>query len=86
MIDHRMSLAEAVYAPRLHHQALPDSITWEAGGVNPDVRHQLEVMGHVFRAEPIATGIADVEAIRVTPGRLEGVTDPRIQRRAAAGY
>ena len=31
VIDHRMSLADAMSAPRIHHQSLPDSIRVEAG-------------------------------------------------------
>ncbi len=84
VIDHDMTLAQAVYAPRIHHQALPDSIRWEEGGMDPEVRRRLEAMGHVLGSQPVS--IAVVEAIRVTPRGLEGVTDPRIQARAAAGY
>jgi gamma-glutamyltranspeptidase/glutathione hydrolase len=83
VIDHRMSLAQAVYAPRIHHQSLPDSIRWEDGGVEPGVRHRLETMGHAFADHPEPNGL--VEAVRVTPRRLEGVTDPRAHSRAA-GY
>ena len=50
VIDHRMTLAEAVYAPRIHHQSLPDSIRWEQGGLDPEVRRALEAMGHLFFA------------------------------------
>ncbi|MFI5207176.1 MAG: gamma-glutamyltransferase [Gemmatimonadales bacterium] len=84
VIDHGMTLAQAVYAPRIHHQALPDSIRWELGGMDPEVRRRLEAMGHAFASQPLS--IADVEAIRVTRRGLEGVTDPRVQARAAAGY
>jgi gamma-glutamyltranspeptidase/glutathione hydrolase len=84
VIDHGMTLAQAVYAPRIHHQALPDSIRWEEGGVDPEVRRRLEAMGHAFDPRPGSNAV--VEAIRVTPRGLEGVTDPRIQAKAAAGY
>ena len=76
VIDHRMSLAEAIYAPRIHHQSLPDSIRWEEGGLDPEVRRALEAMGHAFHARPGSNGV--VNAIRVTPHGIEGVTDPRI--------
>lgn len=84
IVDHDMTLAQAVYAPRIHHQALPDSIRWEEGGVDPEVRRRLEAMGHAFEPKPGSNAV--VEAIRVTRRGLEGVTDPRIQPRAAAGY
>lgn len=81
VIDHRMTLADAVYAPRIHHQALPDSIRWERDGLDPAVRAALERMGHRFFAAPGSNAV--IEAVRVTPQGLEGVTDPRIPSRAA---
>jgi gamma-glutamyltranspeptidase/glutathione hydrolase len=81
VIDHGMSLSQAVYAPRIHHQALPDSIRWEPGGLEPGTRRALERLGHHFFTRP--AGNAVVEAVRVTPRGLEGVTDPRIPSRAA---
>jgi len=81
VVDHGMTMAQAVYAPRIHHQGLPDSIRWEPGGLDPKTRRTLERMGHHFLARAEGNGI--VEAIRVTPRGLEGVTDPRIPSRAA---
>jgi gamma-glutamyltranspeptidase / glutathione hydrolase len=49
VIDHDMGIAEAVAAPRLHHQWLPDRITIEADGVPADVVARLEAMGHTVR-------------------------------------
>jgi gamma-glutamyltranspeptidase/glutathione hydrolase len=83
VIDHGMTLSEAVYAPRIHHQALPDSIQWEPNGIAPGVRRQLERMGHAFRAKP--GYMALINAIRVTPEGLEGVPDPRTSG-AAVGF
>lgn len=81
VIDHDMDLAQAVFAPRIHHQSLPDSVRWEKGGLDPEARRQLEAMGHLFFAQPGSNAV--IEAIRVTPRGLEGVTDPRILSRAA---
>jgi len=83
VVDHRMSLAEAVAAPRLHHNALPDSVAWEPAGLAPEVKAQLEAMGHHFYTRPFY--FATVTAVRVGRGGLEGVTDPRLPSRAA-GY
>ncbi len=83
VIDHDMSLAEAVYAPRIHHQALPDSLQWEPDGIAPRERRKLEAMGHVLRARP--GYMALINAIRVTPRGLEGVSDPRTLG-AAVGF
>jgi len=83
VIDHDMSLAEAVYAPRIHHQALPDSLQWEPDGIAPRERRKLEAMGHVLRARP--SYMALINAIRVTPRGIEGVSDPRTLG-AAVGF
>ena len=37
VIDHHMTLADAVGAPRIHEQALPDLLEYEKGGVPADV-------------------------------------------------
>jgi gamma-glutamyltranspeptidase/glutathione hydrolase len=34
IIDHRMTLADAMSAPRIHHQALPDSLRFERRGLS----------------------------------------------------
>jgi gamma-glutamyltranspeptidase/glutathione hydrolase len=83
VIDHGMTLAGAVYAPRIHHQALPDSLQWEPNGIAPAERRRLEAMGHPFFVRP--GYIALINAIRVTPHGLEGVSDPRTAG-AAVGY
>ena len=83
VLDHRMSLSEAVSAPRIHHQGLPDSVLWEPGGITPDARRVLEAMGHRFRRRPGT--LADVNAVLVTPHGLEGVADPR-RGGGAAGW
>jgi gamma-glutamyltranspeptidase/glutathione hydrolase len=81
VIDHHMSLAEAMHAPRIHHNALPDSVAMEPDALTPAVRAQLEAMGYHFYARP--GFMATVSAIRVTPHGIEGVTDPRLPSRAA---
>jgi len=83
VIDHGMSLAQAVYAPRIHHQALPDSLQWEPGGILPGERRKLERMGYALRVHP--GFMALINAIRVTPAGLEGVSDPRTVG-AAVGF
>lgn len=81
VIDHHMSLPEAVDAPRMHHQGLPDQIRLEAGGFYPATIAALQVLGHtiVYR-----THWGDVEAIIRTTNGWEGVSDPRLGGGGAA--
>ena len=45
VIDHRMSLPEAVEAPRMHHQGLPDSLKVESDGFPPATLDSLRARG-----------------------------------------
>jgi gamma-glutamyltranspeptidase/glutathione hydrolase len=74
VIDHRMSLADAMSAPRIHHQSLPDSIRVETGGVERSVMARLTQMGHhVYEL----SGIASAASIMRVRGGYEGMDDPR---------
>ena len=84
VIDQRMSLPEAVAAPRVHHQALPDVIRYERGGLAPAVVDALKRAGH--RVEPRSGTSGIVAAIgRAPSGGWIGVADPRYAG-GAAGY
>jgi gamma-glutamyltranspeptidase/glutathione hydrolase len=82
VLDHQMSLPEAVTAPRLHHQGLPNTMRIERGGFTPEAIAEPQKMGHVVN-EGGYTG--DVEAIIRTPTGWQGVSDPRLGG-AGAGY
>lgn len=82
VLDHGMSLADAVTAPRLHDQGLPDVIRVERGGFQPAALEQLRKMGHEVN-EGGYTG--DIEAIIRTPAGWQGVSDPRLGG-GGAGY
>jgi len=82
LIDYDMSLVEAVSAPRIHHQHLPDRIQYERHSLSEETIATLESMGHEVqeRYDPtsIYPYIGDIQAILVRPdGTLEGVSDPR---------
>lgn len=82
VIDHHMSLPDAVAAPRMHHQGLPDELRLERDGFQPATVARLQAMGHtvVMRGR-----WGDVEAIIRTPTGWEGVSDPRLGG-GGAGY
>jgi gamma-glutamyltranspeptidase / glutathione hydrolase len=84
VIDHRMSLADAMSAPRIHHQAQPDSIRAERGGFSSDVLARLRGMGHnVYEL----SGIGSAASIMRVKGGYEGMDDPRLRGAAgAAGF
>ncbi|MEZ5877293.1 MAG: gamma-glutamyltransferase [Tepidamorphaceae bacterium] len=82
MVDFNMNPAEAVAAPRMHHQWLPDVLRIEQG-VSPDTASLLEAMGHDVKTS-YASG--SVQSIMITPeGLLAGASDPR-QTGGVAGY
>jgi len=77
------SASEAISAPRLHHQWMPDAIAWEDDARGPDDGSALEGMGHQF--EKTSRGIGVVQAIRVADSGFEPASDPR-KGGTAAGY
>jgi gamma-glutamyltranspeptidase/glutathione hydrolase len=48
VIDHEMDIQEAIDAPRIHHQWLPDQINYEPYGMSPDTMNVLSGYGHKF--------------------------------------
>lgn len=49
MIDHDMTVAEAIEAGRIHHQWLPDRTTLEERALSLDTQRLYEMMGHKVR-------------------------------------
>lgn len=74
VIDHRMNLADAMRAPRLHHQALPDTLFYETGGMVPSTQDSLRAIGHGLR---FIGASANVNAVMRVKGGWEGVSEPR---------
>ena len=75
VLDQGMTLADAVAAPRIHHQALPDVIRYERGGLSEGTVTALRGMGHQVEMRRGTSGI--VAAIQRTPAGWVGVPDPR---------
>ena len=74
-----MNLQQAIDAPRVHHQWLPDELIYEPYGMSPDTERALETRGH--KVEPAASprNVASAEGIMIeekTGVRL-GASDPR---------
>lgn len=85
VIEHGMNVKQAIDAPRIHMQWLPDTVFAEPNAFTPDVQSVLEGMG--YKIHPVGR-LGDVEAIVVNPKThlLESVNDPRYPAGAAAGY
>jgi len=82
VIDHGMSIADAVAAPRLHHQWLPDEVSAERG-IARELLQSLESRGHMVTVrEPWGSA----NSILVTPDGLVGAADPRSRGSLAVGY
>ena len=74
VLDYKMSLADAMSAPRVHHQALPDSLVVETDGLSSTVTDSLRAMGYGVSTR---SSVGLVNAVMRSGGRLEGVSDPR---------
>ncbi len=83
VVDHGMPIDQAVRAPRIHHQWLPNWISYEAQAISPDVRAKLESMGHMLAKTPMSIG--QVSAIQILQsGERFAVADHRGGGSAAA--
>ncbi|CAN5802523.1 gamma-glutamyltransferase [soil metagenome] len=77
VVDFRMSVSQAVNAPRIHHQHLPDQLYWENGALGADVVEALEARGHTLSQRGGTSG--DVQAIlRLPDGTLAAYSDRRL--------
>ena len=83
VIDHGMNIQEAVNAPKIHHEWLPDELRVEKG-ISPDTIRALREMGHsVAIREPM--GAASSILVDSKTGVRSGAADPR-REGAALGY
>lgn len=94
VVDFRMNLQQAIAAPRIHHQWMPDQLYYEPGGLSDEVSRALSERGHRLILRPEYKGytrdgfMGDVEGIMIeaeTGARL-GATDPRRSDGLAVGY
>ena len=82
-IDFGMNVAEATYAPRFHHQWLPDQLRVEKG-FSPDTLRLLEAKGQHVKVLP---AMGSTQSIMIGPdGMRYGASDPRSVDDLSAGY
>jgi gamma-glutamyltranspeptidase/glutathione hydrolase len=97
IIDHGMNIQEAINAPRIHHQWLPDKVTMEPFALSRDTMQKLADMGYNVsidmdwpiwgQAAGILVGGKSLEEIDAGDGaRLNGAMDSRAASGAARGY
>jgi gamma-glutamyltranspeptidase/glutathione hydrolase len=76
VIDFGMNAQEAVDAGRIHHQWLPDRISYEEFAFSPDTLAMLKKMGHTLQ-QGGSQGVDEVIVYDVKADMLEGGLDRR---------
>ncbi|HZG53474.1 MAG TPA: gamma-glutamyltransferase [Pyrinomonadaceae bacterium] len=85
IVDHDMDIQQAIDAPRIHHQWLPDEIIHEPYGLSADTQRALAARGHKLAARPRYMGDAHGIMIEEKTGMRLGASDARNEG-AAVGY
>ncbi|TIN05698.1 gamma-glutamyltransferase [Mesorhizobium sp.] len=95
VVDHGMNIQEAIDAPRIHHQWLPDTVYVEPFGLSPDTEELLAGMGYRLdvtdatwgQAAGILVGGKSLAEIEKGGGaRYNGAIDSRAASGEAIGY
>lgn len=77
VVDFDMNIQQAIDAPRIHHQWLPDEIIYEPYGMSADTFRALEERGHKITDKPRYIGDAQGIMIEEKTGVRLGASDPR---------
>ncbi len=76
VLEHGMTMQQAVNALKFHHQWLPDVTVFEANAFNENTVNELQSRG--YKLEQQRNTIGRMDCILVLPdGTLEGASDPR---------
>jgi len=87
LVDHGMEAQEAVNAPRIHHQWLPDELFAETRALSPDTRRLLEAMGHKVTEQSTWGAVAAiVRPLLPTVAPNSGVADQGLSGRMRPGF
>jgi len=85
VVDFGMTVQQAVDAPRIHHQWLPDRVSYERFGLSPDTLSILTSLGH--SVTPIESqGVVEAIVYDAEKDLLEGGSDRRAPDGAAVGW
>jgi gamma-glutamyltranspeptidase/glutathione hydrolase len=80
VIDHRMTVTQAVAAPRIHHQWMPDRLQVEPFGLAPEVLEGLRDRGHRVAVRGSAgrpSYQGDAQVVGWSDDAWAGASDPR---------
>jgi gamma-glutamyltranspeptidase/glutathione hydrolase len=88
VVDHKMNIAEAVEAPRFHHQWLPNRLYFESLTINKNTQDELTRRGNVLNELPPTwyQGAAMGIYIDRKSGFIMGGVDSRSPDAGGAGY
>jgi gamma-glutamyltranspeptidase/glutathione hydrolase len=84
VVEHGMTMQQAVNALKFHHQWLPDKTTFENGAFSEPTIQALQGRGYII--EKLTNTLGRMDCVLVRPdGSLEGASDPRADN-TARGY
>jgi len=86
VVDYDMNIQQAIDAPRIHHQWLPDEVVFEPYGLSGDTQQALKGRGHKLIEKPRYLGDCEGIMIEEKTGMRLGATDPRRSDGLAVGY